>query len=1256
MQRNQIRQSNNISQIDTSLINDVNDDASSSFSSSANGVTYRFLNSVEEEEIVSETQNDLFKFNRLNKERLSSLGNEMRLSSQMRSERNLSLLNPSPLRRTRMSLDKYNERPLDLIQKGISMDPDMVFGWKPQIECSSPPIPLYFDFVEHNLSIYDFENRSDKIDIIVYQELRSKDSFQLHKRFSNKMLCEPQTLMTQDLQNQNMNSFLGQAYKFTFPKHFENGKFKYDKVLTDLFGDYQSTGAAQNHFNEEEDYFGFTGMNPYCLKKNEIHKNDIKVHNNETIIFDSIFESGNIDLVIKTQPHEYDIFLRPDSNSKGKFQWYFFQTTNRLKGTRVKFNIMNITKRNSLYLQGLSPSILSFKKSKEQGVGWYKSGQNVSYRFSRANKIGVSPNDDEGEGGSFKMSYFSKTLGGVDIPLITITNNLSTDQSQQALLGKKKIVFIIARVHPGETNSSLLAHGLIQYLLSQDKIANYLRENLVFKIIPMINPDGVIVGNNRTSFLGRDMNRSYDNPNEQLTPETFHLKQLVGKLIKNYQQSREFEGQKIMGIFDIHQHAGRKSIFIMEKYKEGCARQAMWTAFNIQNCYTIECSALGYYTKDRETITFDEQVLKDFGIQFAHSLFEYCMIQEDSNVSQQRSRVFITRNSKAINQNHADSIRTLQNHFVNDNEQNILLRPKLQQQQRLMDQRNKSSKAKHDRETLFKSGFETIDADELYMRLYNPYALQWKAKSDENKQNLKLEKQNNLTQTDDFYNKQIRTLEELFNQIKKDSQNEEHDPIPQLSRVVERKNDNDSDDLDQNTVQSKSESPPKKLRQFTDKTQNYLQTRKSIQRRPYFNRLQFINLDQQVLGRSYMEYKQEELEKLRYLYESNNLNIPTLTSQLKNQQNLANQSQNSIQGKANNIFSYEYQSQTSQNKNQVNIYDMIFQQKRKLSIDKQNKLREQQNQKGQLLQITSGLQNLREKKQNEINNDEKLQKSKKKKIQEDQKQITSQNLKIGIKGKNKTSETLYDNFKSVATTVKNIGKQNRKDSIDSQQSRSKVKTSKNSQISAIIQGNQLKIQQDPRKLNVDKSIDQTPSKVDFEQQTNQSRNLTLTQQNFRISKSLIKTSTKKNTEDLLISNNPYQNLDIQQEIEEQIDLKLTSNNKPIKLRLKDKNSKKTMNNWQNQDQKNQQSPIVLVRDESLEFITSSNNSSQQSISANEITTQDYQLNKSQYEYGENKKAKSTSQHTRNDSNNFARFVLFTRSYFKRLTAIFQNKE
>ncbi len=40
----------------------------------------------------------------------------------------------------------------------------------------------------------------------------------------------------------------------------------------------------------------------------------------------------------------------------------------------------------------------------------------------------------------------------------------------------------------------------------------------------MINPDGVIVGNNRASFLGRDLNRTYLEPNQRLSPEIYAIK------------------------------------------------------------------------------------------------------------------------------------------------------------------------------------------------------------------------------------------------------------------------------------------------------------------------------------------------------------------------------------------------------------------------------------------------------------------------------------------------------------------------------------------------------------------------------------------------------------------------------------------------------------------------------------------------------------------------------------------------------------
>jgi len=68
-------------------------------------------------------------------------------------------------------------------------------------------------------------------------------------------------------------------------------------------------------------------------------------------------------------------------------------------------------------------------------------------------------------------------------------------------------VILSSRVHPGETNASFIVEGLIDFLLSADREAKSLRDSYVFKVVPMLNPDGVVVGNYRSSLAGVDLNR-----------------------------------------------------------------------------------------------------------------------------------------------------------------------------------------------------------------------------------------------------------------------------------------------------------------------------------------------------------------------------------------------------------------------------------------------------------------------------------------------------------------------------------------------------------------------------------------------------------------------------------------------------------------------------------------------------------------------------------------------------------------------------
>ena len=72
--------------------------------------------------------------------------------------------------------------------------------------------------------------------------------------------------------------------------------------------------------------------------------------------------------------------------------------------------------------------------------------------------------------------------------------------------------------------------GAIDFLLSESPEAIVLREKFVFKIVPMLNPDGVINGNYRCSLAGADLNRRWKHSSKLLFPEVHETK----KMCKNF--------------------------------------------------------------------------------------------------------------------------------------------------------------------------------------------------------------------------------------------------------------------------------------------------------------------------------------------------------------------------------------------------------------------------------------------------------------------------------------------------------------------------------------------------------------------------------------------------------------------------------------------------------------------------------------------------------------------------------------------------
>merc|ERR550532_705202 len=110
-------------------------------------------------------------------------------------------------------------------------------------------------------------------------------------------------------------------------------------------------------------------------------------------------------------------------------------------------------------------------------------------------------------------------------------SNLFPDQDpakRPHKFSNKKTVFLSARVHPGETCSSFVMNGFIKFILSQnDARAAALRAKYVFKLVPMLNPDGVYRGHYRTDTRGVNLNRVYLEPSPLHHPTIYAAKKLI---------------------------------------------------------------------------------------------------------------------------------------------------------------------------------------------------------------------------------------------------------------------------------------------------------------------------------------------------------------------------------------------------------------------------------------------------------------------------------------------------------------------------------------------------------------------------------------------------------------------------------------------------------------------------------------------------------------------------------------------------------
>lgn len=426
----------------------------------------------------------------------------------------------------------------------------------------------------------------------------------------------------------------------------------------------------------------------------------------ESLKFNSQFESGNLRKAVQVRKYEYDLVLNSDINSNHYHQWFYFEVSGMRVGTSYRFNIINCEKSNSQFNYGMQVLMYSVQEAISGRPRWVRTGMDICYYKNHFARSSIAAGGQKGKSyytltftTSFShkddVCYFAyhypytystlkmhlsklealrtpqiylrqdvlcETLGGNSCPLLTITAMPESNSNDHICQFRNRpLIFLSARVHPGETNASWVMKGTLEFLMGTSPLAASLREAYIFKIVPMLNPDGVINGNHRCSLSGEDLNRQWQNPNPELHPTIYHTKSLLQYLAHIQRAPLVF--------CDYHGHSRKKNVFmygcsvketvwqsnisatssdlqedlgyralpkilsqiapafsmascsfVVERSKESTARVVVWREIGVQRSYTMESTLCGCDQGKYKGLQIGTRELEEMGAQFCVAL------------------------------------------------------------------------------------------------------------------------------------------------------------------------------------------------------------------------------------------------------------------------------------------------------------------------------------------------------------------------------------------------------------------------------------------------------------------------------------------------------------------------------------------------------------------------------------------------------------------------------------------------------------
>jgi len=237
----------------------------------------------------------------------------------------------------------------------------------------------------------------------------------------------------------------------------------------------------------------------------------------------SSFDAGNIEVVDCSDPAAVRLNIRRD-NEADFFQWFYFRVSG-VRGIDCRFQILNASE-------------ASYPKGWEEYRACASYDRNDWFRVPSSYDGTALTIEHRAERDSLYFAYFApysrerhrdlvarcQATGRARLEVLGRT--VDSDDLDLLVVGEndpaKRICWVIGRQHPGETMAEWWMEGFLERLLNTaDPVARALLDRAVFHVVPNMNPDGSRRGNLRTNAAGSNLNREWDNPSAERSPEVF---------------------------------------------------------------------------------------------------------------------------------------------------------------------------------------------------------------------------------------------------------------------------------------------------------------------------------------------------------------------------------------------------------------------------------------------------------------------------------------------------------------------------------------------------------------------------------------------------------------------------------------------------------------------------------------------------------------------------------------------------------------